>query len=55
MANSPETAHTDAPDGMVVHHFETSRPLPSYLVAFGVGEFDVVEGQRLAIDWRQKP
>jgi alanyl aminopeptidase len=29
----------------VVHHFETSRPLPSYLVAFAVGDFDVTAGQ----------
>ncbi|MGD0524620.1 MAG: M1 family aminopeptidase [Polyangiaceae bacterium] len=46
LANAPETAHEDAPDGMVVHHFETTRPLPSYLVAFAVGDFDVVEGQK---------
>ncbi|HEY3817926.1 MAG TPA: M1 family aminopeptidase [Polyangiaceae bacterium] len=45
VANAPETAHEDAPDGMVVHHFETTRPLPSYLVAFAVGDFDVVQGQ----------
>ena len=45
LGNAPETAHEDAPDGMVVHHFETTRPLPSYLVAFAVGDFDVVEGQ----------
>jgi aminopeptidase N len=45
LANSPETSHEDAPDGTVVHHFDTSRPLPSYLVAFAVGDFDVVQGQ----------
>jgi len=45
LGNAPETAHEDAPDGMVVHHFETTRPLPSYLVAFAVGDFDVVQGQ----------
>jgi aminopeptidase N len=44
LANAPETAHEDA-GGMVVHHFETTRPLPSYLVAFAVGDFDVVQGQ----------
>jgi cytosol alanyl aminopeptidase len=44
-ANSPEREQTDSPDGLVVHHFETSRPLPSYLVAFAVGNFDVVNGQ----------
>jgi alanyl aminopeptidase len=45
LTNSPETAHEDTADGLVVHHFETSRPLPSYLVAFAVGDFDVVQGQ----------
>jgi alanyl aminopeptidase len=45
LANAPETELAEAPDGLVVHHFETSRPLPSYLVAFAVGDFDVVEGQ----------
>jgi alanyl aminopeptidase len=45
LANSPEHGQEDAPDGMVVHRFETSRPLPSYLVAFAVGDFDVVQGQ----------
>jgi len=45
LANSPEASHQAAPDGMVEHHFETSRPLPSYLVAFAVGDFDVAQGQ----------
>jgi alanyl aminopeptidase len=45
VANSPETSHEDAPDGAVVHKFETTRPLPSYLVAFAVGAFDVAQGQ----------
>src|SRR6202011_127001 len=34
LANSPEASHDDMPDGMIAHRFETSRPLPSYLVAF---------------------
>ncbi len=47
LGNTPETAHEDGDGGggMVTHHFETSRPLPSYLVAFAVGDFDVVQGQ----------
>jgi aminopeptidase N len=45
LANSPEAAHEDAADGTVLHRFETTRPLPSYLVAFAVGDFDVVQGQ----------
>jgi aminopeptidase N len=27
---------------MVTHHFAPTRPLPTYLVAIGVGPFDVV-------------
>jgi aminopeptidase N len=46
LTNSPETSSVDTPDGMVVHHFETTGPLPSYLVAFAVGDFDVLEGQK---------
>ncbi len=45
LGNAPETAHEDVPGGLVAHHFETTRPLPSYLVAFAVGDFDVVQGQ----------
>ncbi len=45
LGNTPETAHEAGEGGLVVHHFETSRPLPSYLVAFAVGDFDVVQGQ----------
>jgi aminopeptidase N len=45
LANSPEASHEDTADGMVAHHFETSRPMPSYLVAIAVGDFDVVQGQ----------
>jgi aminopeptidase N len=32
------------PSGGTRYEFERSKPLPSYLVAFGVGPFDVVEG-----------
>ncbi len=46
LANAPEVSQTDGADGMVAHRFQTSLPLPSYLVAFAVGEFDVAEGQR---------
>jgi alanyl aminopeptidase len=31
------------PDGGTRHEFERSLPLPSYLVAFGVGPFDIVD------------
>jgi len=48
LANSPETSRVAAPDGMVEHRFAASPPLPSYLVAFAVGDFDIVE-------WRKAP
>jgi alanyl aminopeptidase len=48
LANSPEISREDATDGSVVHRFATSRPLASYLVAFAVGDFDVVE-------WKKDP
>jgi alanyl aminopeptidase len=46
LTNSPEMSQEEARDGTVVHHFAMSRPLPSYLVAFAVGDFDVTEWQK---------
>ena len=46
LANTEEEATAEASDGSVVHHFATTRPLPSYLVAFAVGEFEIAEGPR---------
>jgi aminopeptidase N len=41
-ANAPEIGAS--PSGsMVIHHFSPSKPLPTYLIAIGVGPFDVVE------------
>jgi cytosol alanyl aminopeptidase len=45
-ANSLEVSRVPQADGTVEHHFATSRPLPSYLVAVAVGDFDVVEWQK---------
>jgi aminopeptidase N len=45
LSNAPERSQEPQADGTVAHVFETSRPLPSYLVAMAVGTFDVVEGQ----------
>jgi hypothetical protein len=40
-ANAPETG--SAPAGsMTTHHFAATKPLPTYLVAIGVGPFDVI-------------
>jgi len=47
VANSPETASESAADGAVEHRFATTPPLPSYLVAFAVGPFDVADGPRV--------
>jgi aminopeptidase N len=41
-ANAPETAQTSS-GAMTVHRFATTKPLPTYLIALGVGPFDVVE------------
>ncbi len=50
ISNTPEksvTYLTGERHGMKRVEFETSKPLPTYLVAFAVGEFDVVEWQDL--------
>ena len=43
-ANTAEAGRQTAPDGWTTVRFERSRPLPSYLVAFAAGPFDVVAG-----------
>ncbi len=47
LANSPLASEQDAGDGMKIVAFAEARPLPSYLVAFVVGPFDVVESGRV--------
>jgi alanyl aminopeptidase len=42
-ANSPQISSTNQPDGSKLVKFATTRPLPTYLVAFAVGPFDVVD------------
>jgi alanyl aminopeptidase len=42
-ANTPETKSIKRGDGWTRHVFEKTRPLPTYLLAFGVGPWDVVE------------
>ncbi len=41
-SNTPETSATKTDDGWIKHQFATTRPLPTYLVAFGAGPYDVV-------------
>ncbi len=47
-SNSPESAILPMPDGRKEVRFQPSPPLPSYLVAWVVGEFDVVTWQPMA-------
>jgi alanyl aminopeptidase len=42
IANGPEVERTTLANGSVHVHFDVTPPLPSYLVAFAVGPFDVV-------------
>ncbi len=43
LSNTPEIDRKVLDDGMVRIHFAKSPPLPSYLVAFAVGAFDLVD------------
>ena len=43
VVNTPELNKTILDDGRVLHDFATSKPLPTYLLAFAVGPFDIVE------------
>ncbi len=46
MSNTAETSAGDVPDraGWKRHLFAQTKPLPAYLVALGVGPFDIVDG-----------
>jgi hypothetical protein len=46
VANTPEVMLSDVLDrkGWKRHDFATTKALPSYLIAFGVGPFDIVDG-----------
>jgi len=53
---TPEASSEPAGDGLVRHVFETTQPLPTYLIAFAVGPLDVVEAEALsATDVRDEP
>ncbi len=47
LANSPERTRRDAGNGMGRVEYLPTRPLPSYLVAFAVGPFDLVDAGRV--------
>lgn len=48
VANTKEIARTDNDKG-IAHRFATTLPLPSYLLAFAVGDFDVVDHQPIPV------
>ncbi len=47
VANSPMVSETPVEKGWKIVRFAPTKPLPTYLVAFGVGRFDVVDGGSL--------
>ena len=47
-ANTPEVKTTAQDDGWLRHDFATTRPLPTYLIAFGAGPYDVVQAADIA-------
>ncbi len=46
VANTPAVSEEALGGGLKAVHFGQTRPLPSYLVAFGVGPFDAVDAGR---------
>ena len=55
ISNTPELS-TEVVDGMKIVRFAPTKPLPTYLIAFAVGDFDVVEWADLpATDVRPRP
>jgi len=43
VTTTPEKTFTVLDDGMVRRTFETTRPIPTYLLAFAIGPYDVVD------------
>lgn len=55
-SNGRAIASEPREDGMKLVRYSTTEPLPTYLVAFAVGPFDVVEGDDLPVnDHRRRP
>ena len=55
ISNTPVVS-SEIIDGMKHVHFAPTKPLPTYLIAFAVGDFDVVEAPDLpATDVRDRP
>ena len=54
--NTPPVEETDAGEGLKRIRFETTPPMPTYLVAMAVGALEVVEGEAIpASDLRETP
>lgn len=47
ITNTPEISAVQLDNGMVRHTFATTKPLPTYLLAFAVGQFDIVDYEAL--------
>ncbi|WP_052736498.1 M1 family metallopeptidase [Aquincola tertiaricarbonis] len=52
VANMPLQAETPEADGRVLHRFAPTPPMPSYLLGFTIGRFDVLEGSAGALPLR---
>jgi alanyl aminopeptidase len=56
ISNTPQLSESTAPGNRKTLTFATTKPLPTYLVAFAVGPFDIVEWQDIASNkLRDKP
>ncbi len=49
LSNTPIAAQHADPGGMKTVRFQTTKPLPSYLVALGVGPFDVIDAGKAGL------
>jgi aminopeptidase N len=47
VSNAPMTSQTDEANGMKVVRFADTKPLPTYLVAYAVGPFEIVDGGKI--------
>jgi alanyl aminopeptidase len=52
VANTPEMARREDRPGWVTFEFDTSPPLPTYLVALAVGPLDILEGAKKPVPIR---
>ncbi len=55
VSNAPEKSRQPVEGGMVEIRFEKTPPLPTYLVAMAVGDFDLVEAKAIPANaWRKQ-